>query len=123
LEVFGEAVPAGDKVKHHPFHSYTMKQAIKEGFILDVLENYTPVDSYFRLKKMIEDDPAFDVKKAQKKLRHYVESHSHTIREKTVIVSSSVRRSFRPATTSRCCTRCMWTSRCRALRPCKRFQG
>jgi type I restriction enzyme R subunit len=53
LEVFGEAVPAGDKVKHRPFHSYTMKQAIKEGFILDVLENYTPVDSYFRLKQKI----------------------------------------------------------------------
>ena len=86
LEVFGEAVPAGDKVKHRPFHSYTMKQAIKEGFILDVLENYTPVDSYFRLKQKIEDDPEFDVKKAQKKLRRYVESHQHTIREKTIVM-------------------------------------
>src|SRR5215217_3346482 len=55
LEIFGEPVPAGDKVQHRPFHSYTMKQAIQEGFILDVLQNYTPVHSYYRLIKTIED--------------------------------------------------------------------
>jgi len=86
LEVFGEAVPAGGKTQHRPFHSYTMKQAIKEGFIMDVLEKYTPVDSYYRLIKKIEDDPEFDVKKAQKKLRRYVESHQHAIREKAEIM-------------------------------------
>ncbi len=43
------AVQDSGKVKHRPFHSYTMKQAIQEGFILDVLKNYTPVDSYYRL--------------------------------------------------------------------------
>ena len=57
LELFGDPAPSGDKVKHHPFDSYTMKQAIQEGFILDVLENYTPVDSYYRLMKKVEDDP------------------------------------------------------------------
>jgi type I restriction enzyme, R subunit len=86
LEVFGEAVPAGDKVKHRPFHSYTMKQAIDERFILDVLKNYTPVDSYYRLIKKVEDDPEFDTKKAQKKLRRYVESHQHAIAEKAEIM-------------------------------------
>ncbi len=86
LEVFGEPWPEGDVVKHRPFHSYTMKQAIQEGFILDVLRNYTPVDSYYRLAKKIEDDPEFDTKKAQKKLRRYVESHSHAIREKAEIM-------------------------------------
>jgi len=86
LEMFGEPVPEGDKVKHRPFDSYTMKQAIQEGFILDVLENYTPVDSYYRLMKKIEDDPEFDIKKAQKKLRHYVESHQHAIRQKAEIM-------------------------------------
>ena len=86
LEVFGEPWPEGDKVKHRPFHSYTMKQAIQEGFILDVLKNYTPVGSYYRLMKTVEDDPEFDVKKAQKKLRRYVESHQHAIREKAEII-------------------------------------
>ena len=82
LEVFGDPWPEGGVVKHRPFHSYTMKQAIQERFILDVLKNYTPVDSYYRLTKTVEDDPEFDTKKAQKKLRRYVESHEHAIREK-----------------------------------------
>jgi type I restriction enzyme R subunit len=86
LEIFGETFPAGDKVKHRPFDSYTMKQAIQEGFILDVLKNYTPVQSYYRLLKKIEDDPEFDTKRAQKKLRRYVESHEHAIREKAEIM-------------------------------------
>ncbi len=86
LEIFGEPAPEGDKVRHLPFHSYTMKQAIEEGFILDVLKHYTPVDSYYRLMKTVEDDPKFDTKKAQKKLRRYVESHEHAIRQKAEIM-------------------------------------
>jgi type I restriction enzyme R subunit len=86
LEIFGEPWPEGDDVKHRPFHSYTMKQAIQEGFILDVLKNYTPVESYYRLMKQIEDDPEFDSKKAQKKLRLYVESHKYAIRQKAEIM-------------------------------------
>lgn len=87
LEIFGEPHPQPDgTVKHRPFHSYTMKQAIQEGFILDVLQNYTPVASYYRLTKTVEDDPLFDAGKARKKLRRYVESHGHAIREKTEIM-------------------------------------
>ncbi len=86
LEIFGEAYAEGDKVKHRPFHCYTMKQAIQEGFILDVLQNYTPVNTYYRLLKKIEDDPQFDVKRARKKLRKYVESNEHAIREKAEIM-------------------------------------
>jgi len=86
LEIFGEPVPDGDKVRHKPFHSYTMKQAIQEGFILDVLANYTPVESYYRLMKTVEDDPEFDTSKAKKKLRRYVESHDHAIRQKAEIM-------------------------------------
>ena len=77
---------ADGKVKHRPFHSYTMKQAIEEGFILDVLKHYTPVDSYYKLVKKIEDDPEFDTKRAKKKLRRYVESHDHAIRLKAEIM-------------------------------------
>ncbi|MFZ5898142.1 MAG: type I restriction endonuclease subunit R [Bacillota bacterium] len=87
LEMFGEPDPQPDgTVKHRPFHSYTMKQAIQEGFILDVLANYTPVKSYYRLIKTIEDDPEFDVKKAQKKLRRFVEGHEYAIRLKAEIM-------------------------------------
>lgn len=86
LEIFGDPFPAGEQVKHRPFDSYTMKQAIQEGFILDVLKDYTPVNSYYRLMKKVEDDPEFDAKKAQKKLRRYVESHEHAIREKAEIM-------------------------------------
>lgn len=87
LEIFGTPEPQPDgTVKHRPFHSYTMKQAIQEGFILDVLANYTPVKSYYRLIKTIEDDPEFDVKKAQKKLRRFVEGHEYPIRLKAEIM-------------------------------------
>ena len=87
LEIFGDALPPeGGKVPHRPFHSYTMKQAIQEGFILDVLQNYTPVNSYYRLVKAVQDDPEFDVKKAEKKLRAYVESNVHVVRQKAEVM-------------------------------------
>ena len=87
LELFGDPDPQADGVvKHHAFHSYTMKQAIQEGFILDVLGHYTPVQSYYRLAKTVEDDPEFDVTKARKKLRRYVEGHDHAIRLKAEIM-------------------------------------
>lgn len=82
LETFGIAYQDGDVIKHRPFHVYTMKQAIQEGFILDVLKYYTPIDSYYRLMKTVEDDPMFDKKRAQKRLRSFVESDSYTIMQK-----------------------------------------
>jgi type I restriction enzyme R subunit len=86
LEIFGEPYPEGDVVPHRPFHSYTMKQAIEEGFILDVLKNYTPVYSYYRLTKTVENDPEFDTRKALKKLRKFVESNETAIGRKAEIM-------------------------------------
>ncbi|MGH9850900.1 MAG: type I restriction endonuclease subunit R [Blastocatellia bacterium] len=87
LEIFGEPVPAAEgKTAHRPFHSYTMKQAIEERFILDVLKSYTPVSSYYKLVKTVESDPEFDTKRAKKKLRKYVESHDHAIGIKAEIM-------------------------------------
>lgn len=87
LEIFGEAFDAGAGVtKHRPFHTYTMKQAIDEGFILDVLQYYTPVQSYYKLVKTTGDDPEFDTKRAKKKLRRYVEGHEHAVRLKAEIM-------------------------------------
>ena len=87
LEIFGAPEPHPDgSVRHRAFHSYTMKQAIQERFILDVLAHYTPVASYYKLAKTIEDDPEFDARKAQKKLRRFVEGSDHAIRLKAEIM-------------------------------------
>lgn len=86
LEMFGEPFAQDGKTKHRPFHTYTMKQAIEERFILDVLKSYTPVQSYYRLVKTIAGDPEFDTKRATKKLRAYVEGDQTAIRKKAEIM-------------------------------------
>ena len=83
LEKFG--VPQEDG-SFKPFHLYSMKQAIEEGFILDVLANYTTYKSYYEIEKSIEDNPLFDTAKAQKKLRTYVERDKQTIATKAEIM-------------------------------------
>ena len=86
LELFGLPYQEGEKTKFRAFHLYSMKQAIEEGFIKDVLQNYTTYQSYYALLKKIEDDPEYDKKKAQKKLKRYVESHEHAIKKKAIIM-------------------------------------
>ncbi len=86
LQMFGEPLPHEGGTGYRPFHSYTMKQATQERFIIDVLENFTPVPSYYKLMKTIEDDPEFDTKRASKKLRAFVEGNEHAIRLKAEIM-------------------------------------
>ena len=95
LEIFGKletdeygnpVIDEDGNTEHRPFHVYTMKQAIQEGFILDVLQNYTPIDSFYKLMKTVEDDPMFDKKRAQKRLRNFVESDSYTIAKKAAMM-------------------------------------
>ena len=87
LEIFGDPDPQPDgTVRHRAFHTYSMKQAIQEGFILDVIRHYTPVKSYYRLAKTVKDDPEFDAGKARKKLRRFVEGHGHAIGLKAEIM-------------------------------------
>jgi type I restriction enzyme R subunit len=83
LERFGVKQPDG---KYKPFHLYSMKQAIEEGFILDVLANYTTYKSYYEIEKSIQENPLFDALKAQKKLRTYVEQNKQTIATKADIM-------------------------------------
>lgn len=83
LEKFGVQQEDGS---FKPFHLYSMKQAIEEGFILDVLANYTTLKSYYEIEKSIEDNPLFDNMKAQKKLRAFVEQHQQTINTKAEII-------------------------------------
>ena len=87
LEMFGEKITDADgNVSFVPFHEYTMKQAIEEGFILDVLKYYTPYSSYYRILKTSADDPEYDKKKAHGKLRAYVEAQPETIEKKAEII-------------------------------------
>lgn len=88
LELFGERYDEGGKAhfRSPEVLTYTTKQAIQEGFILDVIKNYTPVDSFYRVAKTVEDDPNFDKVRALKKIRHYVESHDKAIRRKAEIM-------------------------------------
>jgi len=83
LEKFGTQQPDG---QFKPFHLYSMKQAIEEKFILDVLANYTTYKGYYEIQKSIEDNPLFDTAKAQKKLRAYVERSQQTINTKAEIM-------------------------------------
>lgn len=87
LEMFGTPAQHPDgQTGHIPFHEYTMKQAIEEGFIMDVLRNYTPYKSYYKIIKSIEADPEFDKNQASKKMRGFVERQPQTIKEKSLII-------------------------------------
>ena len=82
LELFGTK---GSDGKFRPFHLYSMRQAIEEGFILDVLGSYTTYKAYWRLLKKIEGDPRYDRKKAEYLIKLFVELHPHAIGEKVKI--------------------------------------
>jgi len=83
LQVFGHKDAEG---KPQPFHLYSMRQAIEEGFILDVLKNYTTYELYFKLTKAIEDDPNLNKKKAAKAIGKFVSLHPHNLAQKTEII-------------------------------------
>lgn len=83
LERFGTLQPDG---KRKPFHLYSMKQAIEEEFILDVLKNYTTYKSYYKIEKSIEENPLFNSVRAQKRLRAFVERNPETIQTKAEIM-------------------------------------
>ncbi|WP_373551540.1 type I restriction endonuclease subunit R [Haliscomenobacter sp.] len=83
LQVFGHQNAEG---KPQPFHLYAMRQAIEEGFILDVLQNYTTYELYFRLTKAIEDDPKLNKRKAAKAIGRFVSLHPHNLAQKTEVI-------------------------------------
>lgn len=83
LEVFGVPGPDGKPI---PFHLYSLRQAIDEGFILDVLKSYTTYKTYYRLIKSIEDDPELDKRKAARALARFMSFHPHNIAQKTEVM-------------------------------------
>ncbi|MCT4595918.1 MAG: type I restriction endonuclease [Anaeromicrobium sp.] len=89
LKLFGIPVDIESlnaREKYRPFHIYSMKQAIEEGFILDVLNNYMTYKMYYNVNKKIEEDPSFDKSKATKSIAKYVSLHPHNISQKTEII-------------------------------------
>ncbi|WP_308124548.1 type I restriction endonuclease subunit R [Maritalea mobilis] len=89
LERFGRI---GSDGKPHPFHLYSMRQAIEEGFILDVLQNYMTYKAYYQLEKTIEDDPAFKGRKAQARVARYASLHPTAIDQKVEVIVEHFRR-------------------------------
>ncbi len=83
LEVFGTKDATGKPV---PFHLYSMRQAIEEGFIMDVLKNYTTYKTFFKLSKQIEDDPKINKKKASTAIARFVSLHPHNLAQKTEVI-------------------------------------
>lgn len=83
LGVFGTLNIEG---KPEPFHLYSMRQAIEEGFILDVLENYTTYERYYKITKAINDDPELNKKKAAKAIGRFVSLHPHELAQKTEVI-------------------------------------
>jgi len=83
IAIFGEKSSAG---KPEPFHLYSMRQTIEEGFIFDVLQNYTTYELYFKLSKAIENDPELNKKKAAKAIARFVSLHPHNLAQKTEII-------------------------------------
>ncbi|MCD4671652.1 MAG: DEAD/DEAH box helicase family protein, partial [Anaerolineaceae bacterium] len=94
LEVFG--TPDAEGLPPEPFHLYSMRQAIEEGFILDVLQNYTTYQTYFRLSKAIEDDPDLNKRKAARAIARFVSLHPHNLAQKTEIMIEHFRQCVMP---------------------------
>ena len=90
LELFGRRNPATDRFE--AFHVYSMRQAIQEGFILDVLANYVTYETYWRIEKAVADDPEFESKKAQAAIARFVSLHDHNLSQKAEIVVEHFRR-------------------------------
>ena len=88
LEIFGEPQPDGS---FHPFHIYSMRQAIEEGFILDVLANYTTYKMCYKLAKSVPDNPEVPTSKAVRTIRRYEELHPHNLRQKAAIIVETFR--------------------------------
>ena len=84
LELFGELNPVTHK--HEPFHLYSMKQAIEEGFIMDVLANYCTYKTFWKVEKRAEADPEYDPKRARRAIARFVELHPYALEQKAEII-------------------------------------
>jgi type I restriction enzyme R subunit len=92
LELFGRKNPDGN---YAPFHLYSMRQAIEEGFILDVLANYTTYTTYWKVAKAVADDPEYDTRKARRAIARFVSLHPHNLAQKAEVIVEHFRENTR----------------------------
>jgi len=119
LEIFGRKGASG---KPEAFHIYSMRQAIQEGFILDVVRNYTTYKVYFKLVKEIEDDPALPKKKAAKALGKFMSLHPHNLEQKTEVIIEHFRRNIMAKLGGRAKAMVVTSSRLHAVRYMQAFK-
>lgn len=117
LKVFNEPGPTGAA----PFHLYTMRQAIEEGFIMDVLKHYTTYKAYYGLIKSIEDDPRVEKKKAAKALARFMSFHPHNLAQKTEVMVEHFRTHTRHKIGGRAKAMVVTSSRLHAVRYKQQF--
>ncbi|MCC6236151.1 MAG: type I restriction endonuclease subunit R [Dehalococcoidia bacterium] len=119
LELFGRPGPSG---KPEAFHVYSMRQAIEEGFILDVLQNYTTYDTYYRLVKLAEDDPEFPKRRTATALAKFMSLHPHNIGQKTEVMVEHFRNNVRHRVGGKAKAMVVTSSRLHAVRYMRAFQ-
>lgn len=119
LELFGRMGSAGTP---EAFHLYSMRQAIQEGFILDVVTNYTTYATYYRLVKAIEDDPAMPKKKAARALGKFMSLHPYSIEQRTEVIVEHFRSKVRSHLSGRAKAMVVTSSRLHAVRYAKAFE-
>ncbi|MBX3417875.1 MAG: type I restriction endonuclease subunit R [Pirellulaceae bacterium] len=119
LELFGRKGASG---LPGAFHLYSMRQAIEEGFILDVVQNYTTYATYYRLVKAIEDDPNLPKKKAARALAKFMSLHPHNIEQKTEVIIEHFRQKVISQLGGRAKAMVVTSSRLHAVRYMQAFE-
>lgn len=114
LEQFGRLNPVTNK--HEAFHTYTMRQAIEEGFILDVLDNYVTYKTYWNIEKTVPDDPTYDPAKAKAAIARFVSLHETNLRQKAEVIIEHFRRHVRLKIGGRAKAMVVTSSRLHAVR-------
>ncbi len=119
IELFGAVGRSG---KPEPFHVYSMRQAIEEGFILDVLSNYTDYNTYFRLLQQAEEDEDFPKRRTSRALARFVSLHPHNLAQKTEVIVEHFRNHIRHRINGKAKAMLVTSSRLHAVRYMQAFQ-
>ena len=119
IELFGRPGPSG---KPEPFHVYSMRQAIEEGFILDVLQRYIDYDTYYRIVKAVEDDPEFPKRRASVALGKFLSLHPVNVGQRTEVIIEHFRDHVRPLMDGRAKAMVVTSSRMHAVRYMQAFE-
>ena len=119
IELFGRPGPSG---KPEPFHVYSMRQAIEEGFILDVLQRYIDYDTYYRIVKAVEDDPEFPKRRASVALGKFLSLHPVNVGQRTEVIIEHFRDHVRPLMEGRAKAMVVTSSRLHAVRYMQAFE-